>query len=484
MSPGGSEARSRWPVAGWTFLVGGSLAVVAVLWWQLPFANGPQEWEWPYRAAPLHAGWLAPLLGALALCGFVLLPRGSAWLRLGVLTLLGFTLTVAVVGAQPGGMERVIRSLVSRHVFSYVFDAGQFATVAEVVEAYPEGVRELSMHTRTHPPGPLIAIRLLDRLVPAGNDDAGGWVAVARAALDEETRKVRVRRLPVPQHLPSATTVVVLAFLLPAAATLVALPLFLLARSRRLDDRVALLAAALWLSVPARTLFTPSIDQALPLVVLLAAWLAGRPDRFSPLAGGALWGGATLVSYGCLAAAPLVLWCALRPASVSTLRARGRLDRSLVMGVGFLLPWIALALLGFAPLAAFAAAMAEHRSMVGIDRAYTTWLGFNLWDLVLFLGAPVLGLAGADLVEGHAARLPGASQGEGLAPVWWAVLAVLLLSGTVRGEAGRIWLFFMPFAALFAARALARHDPTLRAAVLALQCVILLSLALNLVVVS
>jgi hypothetical protein len=41
--------------------------------------------------------------------------------------------------------------------------------------------------------------------------------------------------------------------------------------------------------------------------------------------------------------------------------------------------------------------------------------------------------------------------------IWgfWALLALLWISGSVRGEVGRIWLLFMPFACLFAASALA-----------------------------
>ncbi len=38
--------------------------------------------------------------------------------------------------------------------------------------------------------------------------------------------------------------------------------------------------------------------------------------------------------------------------------------------------------------------------------------------------------------------------------IWgfWGLLLVLWISGSVRGEVGRIWLLFMPFACLFAAQ--------------------------------
>ena len=43
---------------------------------------------------------------------------------------------------------------------------------------------------------------------------------------------------------------------------------------------------------------------------------------------------------------------------------------------------------------------------------------------------------------------------------FWALLALLWISGSVRGEVGRIWLFFMPFACLFAADAIGALEAT------------------------
>jgi len=344
------------------------------------------------------------------------------------------------------------------------------------------------MHTRTHPPGPLLAVRLLDGLVPAVSPRSTGWVETAREALEEEVQKVRVRRRPVPAHLPSPATVVVLALLLPAASALAAVPLFLVGRDEGLGDVGALAAAALWSSVPARSLFTPSLDQAIPVLLLLAIWLAGRRRLLGPLVGGMLWGITTLLSYGLLAAAPLLLWPTFRPGAGfdrggATLR--GALTRVSALSGGFAAIWLGLVLLGFAPWTSFVAAMGEHRAMVASGRSYATWLVFNPWDFLLFVGVPVILLAVWDFGEGVAGSLRGAVGSErGLALLWWLVLLALLASGTVRGEAGRIWLFLMPFACLFAARELSRRRPAMTTATLALQCLVLLSLAANLGVVT
>ena len=68
-----------------------------------------------------------------------------------------------------------------------------------------------------------------------------------------------------------------------------------------------------------------------------------------------------------------------------------------------------------------------------------------------------------------------------------ALLLVLLLSGTVRGEVGRIWLFLMPFACVLAAADAARRWPSRSfwsGLLLVLEIALTLVLAANLVFVG
>jgi hypothetical protein len=104
-------------------------------------------------------------------------------------------------------------------------------------------------------------------------------------------------------------------------------------------------------------------------------------------------------------------------------------------------------------------------------RRYETWVGWNLWDFALFLGPPLvvawLARLGAEvraLVSRRAAgEAPGAPLGLevpfGIALL--LALVVLDLSGRILGEAGRIWMFLMPFAV--AAVAVAMEDARDRA---------------------
>lgn len=459
---------------------------------QLPFANGPAEWEWAYRPPGLAGWWIAAVAAAL-LVGLAVLagrrepPRGT----LGGVVFLGVLFTFSLVRAQPGGFARVAGSLASRHTFGYLYDASLAPPTAALLADYPAATRHLNQHARTHPPGALLAVRAaaaagrrLEKTFPGKG--RAGLLAAAREALDRERQRARDRGRPAPEVLPSPWTAVLLALLLPALSAAAALPLHALARALGLSRAAALAAATLWLLVPARSLFTPSLDQALPLLLVFAAWLAAGEGRGRWAVAGLSLAAACFTSYGYLVAIPLVTAVALaggaraatppnqgtagessagpdgetvataasetssKPARDDTAPWRWR--AVLWLAAGFVLPWLALAAFaGYDPWAAFTAAMAAHRGIAVAGRGYLTWLLWNPYDFALLLGPPVALLALAAVL----AR-PSRALAAPLAALW-GMLALLWLSGTVRGEVGRIWLLVMPFACLSAAAALARR---------------------------
>lgn len=101
--------------------------------------------------------------------------------------------------------------------------------------------------------------------------------------------------------------------------------------------------------------------------------------------------------------------------------------------------------------------MEQHRAIAVAARSYGTWLVWNPYDLLLLLGPAVLVPAAASLIGRAEAGWRPAFRA--LAWGWWALLLCLLLSGTVRGEVGRIWLFLMPFACVLAAGDAVRRWP-------------------------
>jgi hypothetical protein len=297
---------------------------------------------------------------------------------------------------------------------------------------------------------------LLGRRLPPPAAGSGSLGAMARESLDREAQRASARHRPSPRSGPAPGTLALLALLLPAFSALAAWPLYLLARRLGLSPNAGLLAAAFWLVVPARSLFTPSLDQALPFFLLMAAVLAAGPGRWRAFAAGLFLFLCLFVSYGYLAPAALVGLLAVAPVEGRAAQDRAVL-RAVLLGAGFLLPWIALAVFaGYDPWTAFREAMTQHRAIAVTPRSYSTWLVWNPYDLVLLLGVPIVGLAAAAL-RPRGERKDRTAALRVLAWGWWALLALLLVSGTVRGEVGRIWLMLMPFACLLAAAAAAER---------------------------
>ncbi|HKH48784.1 MAG TPA: hypothetical protein VKM72_29305 [Thermoanaerobaculia bacterium] len=478
-------------------LTAATLLLIFLIGRHVPSANGPAEWQWPYRAPGLQG------LG-LVLAAALTIPliywaaherRTDWWWALPLLVLLGWALPLNLVRAQPGGFRQVLDALASRHTFGYVFDAGLAPDTRTLLADWPAASVGLNQHSRTHPPGPLLAVRALDlmgRRLPADPQGERGLISAAAESLEREAARVALRSHKTPRNLPSPGTLVLLALLLPLLSALAAWPVHRLAAGLGMETGAALLAAALWLTVPARSVFTPSLDQALPLLVVAAAWMAVTGRRWRALLAGGLLALSVFFSYGYLAAVPLVGLLALTAQrSPEDLRRLDWLDwldwkRTILCAAGFLLPWIVLALAtGFDPWASFRTAVEQHHKIAVASRSYGTWLAWNPYDFLLLLGPAVLALTAVSLFGRRKDERSPAHNA--LAWGWWALLLVLLVSGSVRGEVGRIWLFLMPFACVLAAGdAVRRWGPRSlwTGLLLVLELALTLALAGNLVFVG
>jgi hypothetical protein len=117
------------------------------------------------------------------------------------------------------------------------------------------------------------------------------------------------------------------------------------------------------------------------------------------------------------------------------------------------------AVLGFSYIENFVAVSALHYERYTAPRSYWTWLVFNPLDLALFLGIPVAFLLclrwGSALTGLAAGRAWPRHDLARVAIVTALGLTVLLLSGAVRGEVGRLLVPLMP---LLLVVALLRRD--------------------------
>jgi len=350
----------------------------------------------------------------------------------------------------------------------YYFEARQVTSLDDFRQRYlemlddPDASRR-TLHLGTHPPG-LFLVHLAVREACRNSPD------IQQTVLSWQPRRVREAQAtileggrPIPPLDNAALWLAALLTQLCVVVTVV--PIYRLVRIDH-PPEVAWRAASLWLLVPAVSVFLPKSDCLYPLVATTSLWL-----WWSAIRGGHWWK-ATLA--GVLAWTGLCLSLAFLPVLVLAVALAawmnwyGRFSRrqlttwTLASLAGLTLPTLASwIMLDFNLPEIWWSNLANHAAFYDQPqhpRSYLPWLGVNTIELALAIGIPLAGLAAAGLATSCRQTQP-----EKSGPAWTclAVWGLLWLSGKNMGEAGRLWLFLMPWACWLAAPALEKlrgHD--------------------------
>lgn len=203
-------------------------------------------------------------------------------------------------------------------------------------------------------------------------------------------------------------------------------------------------------------------------VLYFRGWLGlfrTLPAQVSAALAGLDGGLASQLSY----AAPVFLGCGAALALAPLVRSRERLaDRLPTLAIALavcalvLLPPLAA---GHEPWVALRTALALHRALVTGARSYLAWLVYDPIDAALFTGPPVVALGPLRLADAVRRRRSGRplSPAHGRLLALLAVGTLLLASGVVRGEVGRLWMPLMPLALVACTVASADEDDAGRA---------------------
>ena len=361
-------------------------------------------------------------------------------------------------------------------------------------------------HVATHPPGAVLWFYGVRKLTESSPPLQSGLTSLAQTVtgmtFDDLTMLARKSRatpsaqgigVPVPPPLPdSAIGAALLCAILLGLSLVAALPAVygLAAIGGGADaEKRGLLAAGLWILAPTTNLFAFTLDAlvacgaAWALYLAALAWNRMATENAHPKSANFLWISSgivlaltTFVSIGALAVAAILI------AALLIYRPRGA-ARALALGMGaFVLTWMILALWGgFNPLEIALNAGRAHRFATLETRNYWPWVWLNLLVWLPFIGWPIVALLpkGVKLYKEIAPSTSFIAGGVGLGVATLGVLVLLCLSGNVRGEVERLWLF-----ALAPVCALAAATPTVRwkswALLLALQALQTLLMAATL----
>ncbi len=465
-------------VAAWAVTVFFAIVVVKRL---LPLGvPGEGQWVWAYRDTVASA-----LTALLPLLTFVVIvtvwafvyeqsERGDLrgrWAALLFFVFGAMALRVTVQSVNPPqtqGASYVAWTIVSRVSTTYFADALPIRNVSEFLRTFPERQRKSDWHVKTHPPGTILFFYLVNRAVHKSPGLANaltrlmGWGSGdGLSELREQVQGNTGVRLNDDTDLVGAAAA---GYLLPLIGSLGILPLFLLTR-RLFDERTAWAATLLGLVAPSFNVFFPVVDQVYLTLAITVMWLlanglgrqqgeVGKLGDWEMAAAGVVLALGLFMTFSFLALLFLcVLWI-----GIASCRQRNVLLKRLVPFVaGLMLPLILLYLLfGLNLVTVLKIALTAHGGVT--ERRWRgVWLAGNLIDFFVFIGLPIALLFMVSCWHCvkqwfRAANVSERSPADALLLSYVVTLLLLDVSGVVRGEVARIWMFLMPAPLVWAAR--------------------------------
>jgi hypothetical protein len=390
------------------------------------YVNGPHYWQWPWRRIdPIH---IYPVLAAAAIPFFAAqwVQRRGRWpvaVPLGLIMLSMFALQIGALAVQtsPISLERLAARVLDEDITGYYHDARSITELGPWLADYPQGMPERHLHSINKPPGPILFY--LPFISWAGSDDsaahAGGLVIGLLATI----------------ALPMTY------LLIPAVSG---------------DRRAAFRGAGYLALCPSLVLFLPEFDQVYAAIAtaLVLFWMLAlkRNDWRCALGFGAVLSLLTFFSFHLLAIgvfpALYSIWFLVQRPGVNVLTIlRHALVGLAVPAVFYAILWLTT---GYDPLGTFRTALDTTAALNAIlKRPYPWTILFDLTDFALGT-AWISFLLVAFLVLRWCSARDGDQESAGASSLQWVSLfaiatpVTVAVTGLIRAETARTWIFMMP----------------------------------------
>lgn len=410
-------------------------------------------WEWPWRGDIDLLRSITFLLVPFALIDFVLRKAESpafsrAWIYVGSLAAGNFLMQMMATLAEPEGFGLLQRIVQSPMATSYFSDAERISGLAAWLGHFDQA--SLAFHSSTHPPGPVLFYFMFFKLFGAPLGSLIGGCAVG--------------------FLGSLGVTVAYAF----------------AGLWTADQRTKLTVCAFYALLPALTLFFPEFDQVYPIfsMLLIFFWCrALRSERkisWEAICLGLTVFAAVFFAYNLLTIGAFLAYYAIYwmwrqawsgAAVVKVLRHSGIAGG--VCAGAYALLWLCS---GYNPIGAFRHALAYQKVYATLlHREYLNFVFCDPYDFLLGAGMMVLPLV---LFYLHRVirNFESGREDIALSLIGLATILTIDLTGVLRGEAARVWLFLQPLMIVPAALELSRFRGRWRMALFSMQWLILAGL--------
>jgi hypothetical protein len=407
-------------------------------------------WEWPWRNDIELLRGIVFLLVPFALIDFVLrnAERRSlsrVWAYVGLLTIGNFLMQVLAMLAEPEGFGLLQRIVQSPMATSYYSDAERINGLAVWLRHFDQA--SLAFHSSTHPPGPVLFYFLFLKLFGASLGSLIGGCVVG--------------------FLGSLGVAVAYAF----------------AGLWTDDRRAKLTVCAFYALVPALTVFFPEFDQVYPIFSMLLIFFWRRALQSEPkipwealclgfTVFGAVFFAYNLLAIGAFLAYYAVYWMWRQTWSSASIVKLLRIS-GIAVGIcagGYTLLWLGA---GYNSIGAFHHALAYQKVYATmLHRDYLSFIFCDPYDFLLGAGMIALPLVLFSLYR-MAKDFDLGRNDIALTLIGLITILTIDLTGVLRGEAARVWLFLQPLLIVPAALELSRFHGRWRTALFSLQWLIL-----------
>lgn len=442
-APGGLTTRQVVVILALGFVYG---VGVIYEWGPLNGMPGITKWGWPWQDLGTLPMGLALLPPFLLIAGVLWIadrgkPRIATGMLLGALVIAHFCLQLFSVLADPRGLERISQIVSSPDATAYFTDAVRIQHLREWLSHFDHA--SLTGHAKFHPAGPVLYYYAFAKIL---GPDVGGFLGGCTVGL-----------------LASFGAAVMYAF----------------AGLWTIDRRVRLTASAFYALLPGLAVFFPEFDQIYPIFTMLIVFAFVRaldsPRMWYVYASamGAAVFVATFSAYNLLTigAFPVYygIYCWWRQgrsgrAAFTVLRTAG-----IAIAVTASLYLLLRATTGYnAPAALGHSLQAMHGGNESLGRYYRISVFADLYDFLLGTGiiaAPILWFH----LRKARQEFHGDPNGIALTLIALATVLTVDLSGLLRGETARVWLFLQPLVAVPVALEIARTRWSWRLALFAMQ---------------
>lgn len=411
-----------------------------------PYLRGPApyppDWRWDYLFVNTYPKiWVPLLVSFLSLYVYKKIDfKKASWFAKNekfvilIIIFLCVLFQFAVLFFNRAGMGVLVHRIINPDLNGYFSSSLDIEQVGNFFKNFNGLVLKLDQHAQGHPPFSILFFWIINKFF------------LSMPFLYEIIEKINPARGDVFETwnklLPNEKLGALFStILIPFLSALNIFPLYKISK-KLYGQKVALRTAFLYLFIPGVVLFIPINDVFISLFPLFSFWLfitaIDKSSRILFIFAGLLFSVGLFFSLSLL---PMLLIFIVYGVS-SMLRGAKKAAGSLLFFVlGLLVIPIALGFVGFNSIQVFMTIM----SGLPENRHYYPWVLYNLYDFFIFLGIGVSVIYMYMLCRTFVNLKKNFKDIDPIFLGTFIMILMLDLSGSVRGEVGRIWIPFMPF---------------------------------------